>query len=191
MFQRLCILSIVLYSAAAGAQTAKTVRPEGISWVAEMSPQVSRVTSGLAGTWKTSETFSPNPYLKQGAVGTGVFTVQTGPGGNSVVIAYNSRSNAGPYKSNRTIYWDAKHSVYRAFYCDSLQPGGCGDAGAGSWDGADLVFNSTTEGPNGTFHTVERFSDITSKGFTFSNDVILEGKPMRTLTIQAKKAGTA
>ena len=87
--------------------------------------------------------------------------------------------------STRVIYWDRQADRYRAFYCDSLQPGGCGEAGSGSWEGQDLVFESTSEGPSGPIKMSQRFSEISSKGFTFSLDVVNQGKSERSLTIHA------
>lgn len=87
--------------------------------------------------------------------------------------------------STRVIYWDRQADRYRAFYCDSLQPGGCGEAGSGSREGQDLVFESTSEGPSGPIEMSQRFSEISSKDFTFSLDVVNQGKSERSLTIHA------
>lgn len=94
-----------------------------------------RLSDALIGTWKTEEKFEPNQFLKEGATGAGMFTIRKGPGGNSIVLNYTSRSSAGPYSSTRIIYWDVVAGVYRAFYCDTLQPTGCGEAGEGKLEG--------------------------------------------------------
>jgi hypothetical protein len=95
----------------------------------------------------------------------------------------------GRYSSTRIIYWDRQADRYHAFYCDSLQPSGCGEAGSGTWKGQDLVFESTSEGPGGPIKLRQCFSEISSKSFTFSLDVVNQGKSERSLTIHASKSG--
>jgi hypothetical protein len=83
----------------------------------------------------------------------------------------------------------ARADRYQAFYCDSMQPRGCGEAGSGTWEGQDLVFESTSQGHGGPIKMREGFSEISSKGFTFWLDVVNQGKAERTLTIYASKSG--
>lgn len=154
------------------------------AWVAPQSPQVQKLAV-LAGEWKTTEKFGPN---ENGMTGAGTFSIHKGPGGNSLILDYTSQSKMGPYSSSRIIYWDGTEGHYRGFYCDSLQPIGCGEAGTGSWDGNDLVFESTSKGSSGPVRMRQRFSGISLAGFTFSIDIVDHGEPQRTLTIQALKS---
>jgi hypothetical protein len=179
---------IVLLAMAAVAQQTPAPKPQ-VSWAAAQAPEVKRLADLLAGEWKTTEKFEANEFLRNGATGSGVFSIHSGPGGNSVILDYTSQSAMGRYSSTRVIYWDRQADRYRAFYCDSLQPGGCGEAGSGSWEGQDLVFESTSEGPSGPIKMSQRFSEISSKGFTFSLDVVNQGKSERSLTIHASKSG--
>ena len=160
-----------------------------LTWVAAQAPQVKRLSDALSGKWKTTEKFEADEFHKSGATGSGVFSIREGPGGNSLILDYKSQSSMGSYSSTRIIYWDGRADDYKAFYCDSLQPGGCGGAGTGKWEGKDLVFESTTKGHRGSIQVNERFSDISSVGFTFSLDVVDRGKSERSLTIQARKMG--
>ena len=169
---------------AAIAEQAAAAKPE-YAWVAPQSQEVQQLTAVLAGEWKTTEQFGPK---ERGAAGAGTFSIRKGPGGNSLILDYSSQSKMGPYSSSRIIYWDRKESHYRAFYCDSLQPIGCGESGTGTWQGKDLVFESTSPGPNGPIQMKQRFSGISATGFTFSIDIINQGEPQRTLTIQALRS---
>ena len=55
---------------------------------------------------------------------------------------------------------NGKEGHYPGFYCGSMQPVGCGEAGIGTWEGKDLVFESATRGPSGTIQMKQRFSGI-------------------------------
>jgi hypothetical protein len=160
-----------------------------LPWVAAEAPEVQRLALALSGKWRTTEKFEANEFLKNGANGSGVFSIRKGPGGNSLTLDYSSTSSMGPYSSTRIIYWDGRSGLYRAFYCDSLQPVGCSEAGTGKWEDKDLVFESTTDGPNGPMQMKQRFSQISSGGFTFSLDVVNQGKSKRSLTILARRSG--
>jgi hypothetical protein len=184
------VLAVLGTGAVAQQAQAPAPRPE-LSWVAPQVPEVQRVFDVLAGQWKTTERFEANQFLKNGATGSGSFSIRKGPGGNSIVLDYTSQSSMGRYSSERIIYWDRREGNYRAFYCDSLQPAGCGEAGTGRWEDKDLVFESMTQGsPGGALQMVQRFSNISRGGFTFSLDLIAQGKKERSLTIQARKART-
>ena len=184
MMKHLVAAVFTLLGMAAVAQQTPAPKPQ-FSWVAAQAPEVQRL-SALAGEWKTTEKFGAN---ESGAAGSGIFSIRKGPGSNSLIFDYTSQSSMGPYSSSRIIYWDGREGYYRAFYCDSMQPIGCGEAGTGRWEGKDLVFESTTKGPSGPVQMKQRFSDISSAGFTFSLDMINQGKPERSLTIQARKSG--
>jgi hypothetical protein len=179
---------IVLLGVAAVAQQTPAPKPQ-LSWAASQAPEVKRLADSLVGEWKTTERFEANEFLRNGATGSGVFSIRSGPGGNSVILNYTSQSTMGRYASTRIIYWDRQTGRYRAFYCDSLQPSGCGEAGNGFWEDQDLVFESTSEGPTGPIKISQRFSEISSKGFAFSLDVVNQGKSERSLTIHASKSG--
>lgn len=171
--------------AAIAEQAASPAAKPEYSWVAPQSPEVQQLTAVLAGEWKTTEQFGPK---ERGAAGAGTFSIRKGPGGNSLILDYSSQSKMGPYSSSRIIYWDRKEGHYRAFYCDSLQPIGCGESGSGTWEGKDLVFETTSPGPDGPIQMKQRFSGISTAGFTFSIDIINHGEPQRTLTIQALRS---
>jgi len=179
----------VLGTAAVAQQgPAPAPKPE-LSWAAPQAPEIQRLVDVLSGRWDTTERFEANQFLKSGARGSGVFSIRKGPGGNSIVLDYTSQSSMGQYSSERIIYWSGREGNYRAFYCDSLQPTGCGEAGTGRWEGKDLVFESTTQGPAGVLQMVQRFSNISSNGFTFSLDLANHGKTERGLTIEARRSG--
>lgn len=175
----------VLFALPAVAQQTSAPKPHP-PWVAAQAPEVRRLADALAGEWKTSEEFGAD---RNAATDSGVFSIRDGPGDNSLVLDYSSQSAMGTYSSTRIIYWDRQADRYKAFYCDSMQHRGCGEAGSGNWQGQDLVFESTTEGPRGRIQMRESFSEISSQGFTFSVDVIGKGKSERTLTIHASKHG--
>lgn len=179
---------IVLLAMAAVAQQTPAPKPQ-FSWAAPQSPEVKRLAELLAGERKTTEKFEVNEFLRNGATGSGVFSIRGGPGGNSVILDYTSQSTMGRYSSTRIIYWERKADRFLAFYCDSLQASGCGEAGTGTWEGQDLVFESTSKGPSGPIQMRQRFSEISSRGFTFSLDVVNQGKSERSLTIHASKSG--
>jgi len=169
--------------------TSAAPKPQ-LSWIVAPSPEIHRLSAALVGTWRTTEKFEPNEFLKNGAAGTGAFSIRKGPG-NSLILDYASQSSGGPYASTRIIYWDSQKRLYRAFYCDSLQPDGCGEAGIGRWRGKDLVFESATQGPSGTLQMTQTFSNISATGFTFSLDLVNQRKIQRGLTIQARRTGAS
>ena len=185
MMKHLVVGLFVLFALAAVAQQTPAPKSQ-LSWVAAQAPEVKRLADVLAGEWKTTEKFEAD---RNGATGLGVFSIRSGPGGNSLILDYTSQSTMGRYSSTRIIYWDRQADRYQAFYCDSMQPRGCGEAGNGTWEGQDLVFESTSEGPSGPIKLRECFSEISSKGFMLSLDLVNQGKAKRTLTIHASKSG--
>ncbi len=190
MTKQLFAAAFSLLAMAALAQQNPVSQPKAtLSWVAAQAPEVKRLSDALSGKWKTTEKIEANEFLKSAGTGSGVFSIREGPSSNSLILDYKSQSSMGPYSSTRIIYWDGRAGDYRTFYCDSLQPGGSGEAGTGRWEGKDLVFESTTEAPSGSIQMIQRFSDISDVGFTFSLDVVNQGKSERSLTIQARKMG--
>ena len=126
---------------AAVAQQTPPPKPQ-FSWVATQAPEIQQLSDALAGEWKTTEKFEANELLKSGGAGSGIFSIRKGPGGNSLILDYTSQGSIGPYSSSRIIYWDGREGHYRAFYCDSLQPNGCGKAGADRCGKAKTLFSS-------------------------------------------------
>ena len=166
-------------------RSAESAPENALPWVAKQRPELARVADAFAGTWQTTETFEADASKPHRTSGTGTFRIRRGPGGNSVIMDYDSQSENGPYTSTRVIYWDSKESAYRAFYCDSIQPAGCGTAGKGSWQGSDLVFDSPIAGPQGSMAMREKFSKESKGEFTFSLDLVTAGGATRSLTIRA------
>lgn len=160
-----------------------------LQWVAQQAPQVRLLSDTFAGNWDTTEEFEPDETHQNGANGTGEFSIRNGPGGNSLILEYVSRSSMGPYTSSRIIYWDNREREYRSFYCDSLQPIGCGEAGSGRWEGNDLTFESMIHESGNTVPIKEQFSHVSDTGFIFSLNLANHGKTDRSLTIEARKSG--
>jgi hypothetical protein len=79
----------VLFALAAVAQQTPAPKSQ-FSWVAAQAPEVKRLADALAGEWKTTEKVEANKFLRNGAMGSGVFSIRSGPGGNSVILDYTS-----------------------------------------------------------------------------------------------------
>jgi hypothetical protein len=184
------LLAIGCIASVLGAANAQAAPSEGraVAWTAVQGQEIKTLADHFVGTWKSHESFEANKFLKSGLSGAGVFVVRVGPGGNSVIFDYKSKSAMGDYSSVRTIYWDTKAKAYRAFYCDSLQPTGCGEVGTGNWRGGDLVFETSTMGPDGVMRTRETFKLSGRDRYTFSLDLLDGVKANRSLTIESVRA---
>lgn len=180
-------LAVFLFFASAAAHGQNKPAQNQLAWSATARPEIQKLSDSLIGSWSTVERLEPNRFMKAGADGSGTFNIHNGPGANSLILDYTSHSSMGDYSSTRIIYWDTTSMHYKAFYCDSLQPAGCGEAGEGTWEGGNLVFNSTTHGPDGPLKMKQTLSGGSGQSFTLTLDIVDHGKLQRSLTITAKR----
>src|SRR5207237_9401833 len=74
----------------------------------------------FAGTWTASQKIEPSEFMPGGS-GTGTDTVKAGPGGNSLLSDYRSKSAMGSFSGHGIIYWEPKRQVRSEEHTSELQ----------------------------------------------------------------------
>ncbi|HET7872955.1 MAG TPA: hypothetical protein VFL42_10630 [Terriglobales bacterium] len=98
-------------------------------------PEMQRLAKLYAGRWEYTET-----YPKSGAVNTGVYTSEPGPGGNSIFNHFHSKGPVGEFDGALIMTWDPKEKAYKSYTFGDGFPGAL--VGTGQWEGDVLVYRS-------------------------------------------------
>ena len=139
------------------------------------SPEMDRLKKLYLGVWDYTETYSKTPFYPQGGSDEGVYTSESGPGGNSIVNRFHSRGAVGDFEGLLVITWDRKENAYKSYvFGNSFS--GC-IVQTGQFEGDALVFRSdfTAEGVKLKLRNVTRPS---AAGKIVSEEYIArEGSP--------------
>ena len=98
-------------------------------------PEMQRLSKLYAGRWEYTET-----YPKGGAVNSGVYTSEPGPGGNSIFNHFHSKGPAGEFDGAIVMTWDAREKAYKSYTLGDGFPGAL--VSTGQWEGDALVYRS-------------------------------------------------
>ena len=156
------------------------------------SPEMEKLSKMLVGTWTSSETHEPSPWMPKGGTGKGAATFKNGPGGLSVVEDYHpSGTMGGHFYGHGVFWWDAKAGGYGGVWCDNTAPEGCGvGRNLAKWQGNDLVSSGEEEMMGQKMMMKEAYTDITPNSFTFSMyGGPLGSEPKKMMTIKYTRAG--
>ena len=86
-------------------------------------PEMERLQKIYLGTWDYTETYGKSPSAPQGATGSGVYTSELGPGGNSIVNRFHSHGASGDSEGLLVMTWDPKESAYKSYVFGGDFPG--------------------------------------------------------------------
>lgn len=153
-------------------------------------PEMAKVEKALAGEWKTSVKYEPSPEMgmPDGATAQGMAMIHAGPGGNSLMEMFHSRSQMGPFAGAMVLWYDGNAKQYRRVWCDSDAPS-CDNNGTGNWDGDNLVFTSSGDMGGQKYQTKETIGDIKPNSFTFTLEMGMgDQAPKRAMTITYTRA---
>ena len=159
---------------------------------APVSPEMKKLAKMMEGAWTTAETAPPSEMMPNGGTGTGEAIIHRGPGGNSLVQSYHSKSAMGKFAGHGITWYDPQAKGFKNIWCDSMTPGGCAVFnGTGTWDGDKLVFSGTQDMMGKTEQVKETISDVTPNSFTFTIESGSDAGSMKNfMTIKyTKKAG--
>ncbi len=176
-----------------GKEAEKKPGGQGMPMMVKASPEIQKLIKMFAGTWTASQKIEPSEFMPGGS-GTGTDTVKAGPGGNSLLSDYRSKSAMGSFSGHGIIYWEPKRQVYSSVWCDSMSPEGCEVGATGKWEGSDLVFNSEGEMMGKKFQSKQVYTDIKPDSYTFYIDSSMDGGPMKrflTITYTRKPSAKA
>src|SRR5262249_8278477 len=95
-------------------------------------PEMQRLSRLYAGRWEYTET-----YPKSGAVNTGVYTSEPGPGGNSIFNRFHSKGPAGEFEGAIVMTWDPREKAYKSYTFGNGFPGTL--VATGQWERDVLV----------------------------------------------------
>jgi hypothetical protein len=122
------------------------------------STEMDRLKKLYLGSWDYTETYSKTPFYPQGGSDTGVYTSESGPGGNSIVNRFHSHGAVGDFEGLLVITWDPREKAYKSYVFGKEFPGCI--VQTGQFEGDALVFRSdfAVEGVNMKLRNVTRVS---------------------------------
>ncbi len=133
----------------------------------------------FVGTWKVEEIVEPG-VMGPGGKGYGTSRVTMGPGGFSIRISYHSESPKGPmpgFHGEGDMLWDGEAKTYKQSWVDSMGP--MMVVGTGHWEGDVFLMVTEFNMQGMAVKSVDRFTDISPKGFTITNESSMNGGPMK------------
>lgn len=154
----LSVLALMMSVNPVASASPKTAKP-GAPAEMKLNADMSRLRA-FVGEWTCEETYHAGGWVPKEVKAAGVDRIEAGPGGNSLLAAYESHSEAvGTYQAHDIIAYDVASKGYTLFFVDSFSPGY--QLEAGKLEGSTLTFSHKTEmnGKKGTFRRVYTFGD--------------------------------
>lgn len=175
---------------AAADKDKKAAKPPAAMPAMKPSPEIQKLAKAMLGSYTTKEAHDPGPFIPAGGTGTGEAKFTLGPGGNSIIESYQSKSGpmGGGFRGQGLVWYDAKAGGYRSVWCDSMSPT-CEVGGPTKWDGDKLSGTTDSEmmGKKVKYH--ETMSGFSPNGFKMDMEMSTEGSPMKhVMTIEYMKA---
>jgi hypothetical protein len=150
-----------------------------------------KLVDTFAGSWRVTIRVEKNDWFPTAGTANGHAEMQAGPAGNSLTEHLRSHGPLGDFAGSGMYWYDPQGKSYKRVWCDSLDPTGCGVAGAGNWEGGNFVFNSEMPMPQGTMRVRETFSNITHESFDFALEASTgDGPLVKMMTIRYERAGS-
>jgi hypothetical protein len=174
----LCLLLGFGVSALNAQQTAKkdgkpakkvtAAQPAADAGKPKPSPEIQKLAKMFNGRWKVSGKIQDEMWAKGGDEGSGIETVNSGPGGFTAMSdAKMTFKKMGPMTGHGVTWYDESKKAYQGFWCDNWSPT-CMPSGEGKWDGDKLVFvGDMMMGPQ-TIPVRQTYSGISANGFDWS-----------------------
>lgn len=106
-----------------GAPLLKIAKAQEPSAKAKSLPEMEKLRALYLGTWDYTETYSKSPMMPSGGSGSGVYTSEAGPGGNSIVNRFHSKGTGGEFEGMLVMAWDAKENSYKSYVFGDQFPG--------------------------------------------------------------------
>ena len=145
-----------------------------------VSPEMQRLQKFYLGTWEYTENYG------KGAVNTGIYTSELGPGGNSMINHFHSQGPVGEFEGVLVITWDPKEKAYKNYVFGSDFPGAL--ITTGNFEGDVLVFRGVVETPNVRME-IRSSASVDETGVMKVQEFVTKpGKPEALLvTVEAKR----
>jgi hypothetical protein len=157
------------------------------------SPEIQKLAKAMVGSYTTKETHEAGPFMPTGGAGAGESRIMLGPGGNSIIQNYRSKSGpmGGKFRGHGMMWYDAKAGGYRSVWCDSMSPA-CDIGGLSKWEGDKLVGTTDSEMMGKKVSYKETLSNFSPQGFKLDMEMSTEGSPMKhVMAIEYLKAQAA
>jgi hypothetical protein len=153
---------------------------------AKTSPEMDRLKNLYLGTWDYTETYDKTPFYPNGGSDTGVYTSEPGPGGNSIVNRFHSKSPMGDVDGMLVMTWDSQEKAYKSYVFGNDSPGCL--IQTGNFEGDTLVYHSeiAAGGMHIKLRNVTRL--VTSGGIVSEQWVAADSGPEKLLVrVEAKR----
>jgi len=150
------------------------------------SPEMDRLAKMFLGTWEYTESYPKTPAAPQGAVNTGLYTSELGPGGNSLVNRFHSQGPVGDFEGLLIYTWDPREEAYKNYAFGNDFPGAF--ISTGNFEGDALVLRGELDA-GGAKVTTRNVARLDEKGtMTVEEFLTRPGKPEALLvTVVAKR----
>jgi hypothetical protein len=135
------------------------------------SPEMTKVTEKLSGTFKVSGKIQDENWAPGGDTGSGIEAVKKGPGGfTSISDAKMTFKKMGAMTGHGVLWWDDTKKAYQAIWCDSWGPT-CQTSGDGKWEGDKLVFNGEMMMGPAPVKVRQTYSNISATGYDWNMEL--------------------
>jgi hypothetical protein len=188
------VLAMALLSMAAAQESDQAKTPASNTKLfvsAQQAPEMKKLVDSFAGVWRTTiNVYKAEGWFPQDATVKGRADIHAGPAGNSLAERFRSLSAAGNFAGQGIYWWNKESNSFTGIWCDSMDPGGCGPVGKGTWEGDILVFNNEISMGNGTKMKVrETWSNIAKDSFDFMIEGATGDGPMvKVMTIHYERS---
>lgn len=135
-------------------------------------PEMQKLAKLYVGRWEYTETYAKSPMAPNGGTGSGIYTSELGPGGNSIFNHFHSKGSLGDAEGTIVMAWDPKEKSYKSYVFGGDFPGAI--VTTGQWENDALVYRGEVSmGPTKiALRNVTKFSadgKISSDEFTSVN----------------------
>jgi len=135
-------------------------------------PEMQRLSKLYVGIWTYTETYPKSASSPNGAVNTGIYTSELGPGGNSIINRFHSKGPVGEFEGVIVMTWDPKEKAYKAYVFGDSFPAALVETG--QWENNFLVYRAelSVGSMKLALRTATKFLDggkLTSDAFSSTN----------------------
>jgi hypothetical protein len=136
-----------------------------------------RLKSLYLGTWDYTEKY------QNGGSGSGVYTSELGPGGNSILNRFHSKGPVGDFDGLLVMTWDPQEKTYKSYAFGNEFPGCI--VQTGQFEGDALLFRSDFAA-EGMHVKLRNVTHVVSPGQIVSEEYLAPDGAAQTLFVRVK-----
>lgn len=142
----------------------------------------------MEGTWKTTETYPPAPWMPSGGSGRGEATIAWKLNRMALVTEYRTEGSMGfTFEGHGLMTWDPVGNAYMGYWFDSMMPTGA--AGRGQFEDGQLVILYKHQTPQGEMQIRSVARKVSSDEFEMVGSSLVKGEWMEAVRIKYERKG--